>query len=125
MDIRKLVFDRTNCSFAGPITEVEAPGLAVQYDGSSAVIRADTIPAKARGYMLLAKAIAEGKQTLQISQSPAFKLVGTMLDMSRNGVMKVASVKKYLEEMVILGMNTLMLYTEDTYEVPEYPFFSA
>ena len=122
--IRKLVFDLVGCDFTGHIEEKQIPqGLSVTFDGKSAVVGGDSIPAKARGYMLLAKAIAEGKQQLDIVQKPAFKLLGNMVDMSRGGVMKVASVKKYLDYMVAHGMNMLMLYTEDTYEVKEYPWF--
>lgn len=123
MDIRKIVFDLAGCTYAGPVEEVEAEGLHVKYDGIRAVIGANSVPAKARGYMLLAKAIAEGKNALEIIQKPAFKTVGPMLDMSRGGVMTVAAVKKYLEHTAALGMNMLMLYTEDTYELPGYPFF--
>ncbi len=123
MDIRKLVFDLVGCNFSGIVEEQVGEGLYVRYDGKSAVIAADTIPAKARGYMLLAKAIAEGKDSLEIRQNPRFTTVGPMLDLSRGGVMKVSSVKKYLNYMAAFGMNMLMLYTEDTYEVEGYPFF--
>ncbi|MBQ2741670.1 MAG: family 20 glycosylhydrolase, partial [Oscillospiraceae bacterium] len=36
---------------------------------------------------------------------------------------KVESVKKYLEYMALHGLNMVMLYTEDTYEVEGYPYF--
>lgn len=48
---------------------------------------------------------------------------GTMLDCSRNSVLTVETIKKYIRMQASVGMNTLMLYTEDTYEVPEYPYF--
>ena len=48
---------------------------------------------------------------------------GTMLDCSRNSVLTVETIKKYIRMQAAVGMNTLMLYTEDTYEVPEYPYF--
>lgn len=123
MDIRKMVFDLVDCHYTGPVEEVEADGLYVKYDGRKAVIGSNSIPAKARGYLLLAKAIAEGKTELNITQSPAFQCIGPMLDVSRGGVMKPESVKRYLTYAAALGMNMLMLYTEDTYEVEGYPFF--
>lgn len=122
MDIKKLVFDLVGCKFNGPIEEIVTDDLIVKFDGSKATIGANTVPAKARGYMLLAKAIAEGK-TLDIAQTPAFNLLGVMLDVSRGSVMKVGSVKKYINQMVAHGMNMLMLYTEDVYEVEGYPYF--
>lgn len=50
---------------------------------------------------------------------------GVMLDCSRNSVLTVETIKKYIRLLAALGMNTLMLYTEDTYEVPQYPYFGA
>lgn len=123
MDIKTFISRLTGCTFPCHIEEVYAAGLSVSFDGKTAVIAADTIPAKARGYLLLAKAIKEGKTQLSISQTAAFKLIGPMLDVSRGGVMKVESVKKYLDYTAALGMNMLMLYTEETYEVEGYPFF--
>ena len=52
-----------------------------------------------------------------------FKHLGVMLDCSRNAVMNVASVKKYIDILEKLGYNTLMLYTEETYEVDNQPYF--
>lgn len=122
MDIKKLVFDLVGCKWGGKVEEIATSDLIVKFDGQSAVIGSSTIPAKARGYMLLAKAIAEGK-TLDLCQKAAFKTIGVMLDVSRGGVMKVSSVKKYIDYMVAHGMNMLMLYTEDVYEVEGYPYF--
>lgn len=48
---------------------------------------------------------------------------GLMLDCSRNAVFTVESVKKLVEYMAKMGYNTLMLYTEDTYEVKGEPYF--
>ena len=52
-----------------------------------------------------------------------FDRLGIMLDCSRNGVLTVASVKHYMDILSKLGYNCLMLYTEDTYEVDNQPFF--
>lgn len=51
------------------------------------------------------------------------KHLGVMLDCSRNGVMNVKTVKKYIDLLQRMGYNTLMLYTEDTYEVDNQPYF--
>lgn len=52
-----------------------------------------------------------------------FEHFGVMLDCSRNAVMKVDTVKKYIDILERLGYNTLMLYTEDTYEIDNQPYF--
>ena len=52
-----------------------------------------------------------------------FKHFGVMLDCSRNGVMKPQVVKTTIDYLSQMGYNTLMLYTEDTYEVDNQPYF--
>ena len=52
-----------------------------------------------------------------------FRHFGTMLDCSRNAVMTVKSLKKWIDITTDLGYNTLLLYTEDTYEVEDNPYF--
>ena len=51
------------------------------------------------------------------------KRFGVMLDMSRNAVMKPDEVKKYASVIKKLGYNMIQLYTEDTYEVQNEPYF--
>ena len=51
------------------------------------------------------------------------KRFGVMLDMSRNAVMKPEQVKKFATVLRSLGYNMLQLYTEDTYEVENEPYF--
>ena len=46
-----------------------------------------------------------------------------MIDCSRNAVMNVKSVKKFAETIKSLGFDSLMLYTEDTFEVDNEPYF--
>ena len=50
-----------------------------------------------------------------------FRRFGTMLDMSRNAVMNVESVKQWIDITGEMGYNTLMLYTEDTFELAGRP----
>ncbi|OCA85998.1 glycoside hydrolase [Bacillus sp. FJAT-27225] len=58
-----------------------------------------------------------------ITESPQFDMNGAMLDASRNGVLSVPSIQDLLRKMAIMGLNVLMVYTEDTYEVEDYPYF--
>ncbi len=46
-----------------------------------------------------------------------------MVDCSRNGVIKVETVKKLIRNLSMLGYASMMLYTEDTYEVNDEPVF--
>lgn len=52
-----------------------------------------------------------------------YRHFGTMIDCSRNGVMKVEAVKKWIDITSDLGYNTISLYMEDTYEVKNNPYF--
>ena len=58
-----------------------------------------------------------------MSQEKTFRTLGTMLDCSRNAVPNLRSLKKWIDITSSLGYNTLLLYTEDTYEVPGEPYF--
>jgi len=52
-----------------------------------------------------------------------FDECGVMLDLSRNGVMKVEAVKRYADMMALMGLNQIYLYLEDTYEIEGCPYF--
>ena len=49
--------------------------------------------------------------------------LGIMLDCSRNAVMKPEKVKEFAKLIAGMGYNMLQLYTEDTYEIKDEPFF--
>ena len=48
---------------------------------------------------------------------------GVMLDCSRNAVMKPMEVVNFAKIVKSFGYNMIQLYTEDTYEVIDEPFF--
>ncbi len=50
-------------------------------------------------------------------------MLGVMIDCSRNAVMSVPALKSYAALLAEMGYDTLMLYTEDTYEVEGEPYF--
>lgn len=52
-----------------------------------------------------------------------FKRFGVMLDCSRNAVANLEGLKRFISAIAKMGYNTLMLYTEDTYEVENQPAF--
>jgi len=123
MNIKELATRILGVSFDFKIEEIPSEGVTVIYDGVSAKVGGATTPALSRAYMLLAKGISEGQKSIVIEEKACFDMCGVMLDMSFGSVTKPAGVKKYLDYMALFGMNMLMLYTEDTYEVKEYPLF--
>lgn len=58
-----------------------------------------------------------------IEEQPKYEVMGAMPDASRNAVQKVETHKKLMRLLALQGYNAVMLYTEDTYEVPEEPQF--
>ncbi|MBQ0125366.1 MAG: family 20 glycosylhydrolase, partial [Clostridiales bacterium] len=52
-----------------------------------------------------------------------FDSFGVMLDCSRNAVPNVPELKKFIGIISKMGYNFVMLYTEDTYEVENEPYF--
>ena len=52
-----------------------------------------------------------------------FKTFGVMIDMSRNAVMTTEGLKDFMRLIRKMGYNSVMLYTEDTYEVEDEPYF--
>lgn len=120
--IRDLISRHTHVQL--PETDVtEGTGLRVILENGRAVIAAEDRNALARGFLLLAQAVKDGQDELHISQSRHFASCGVMADVSRNAVLTVPAVKRLLDRLAMLGMNLLMLYTEDTYTVHGYPYF--
>ena len=76
-----------------------------------------------RGLGLLLEDMNKGNESFSIQETPQFSTNGAMFDCSRNAVMKPETVKAIMRKMAIMGLDTLMLYTEDTYEVPQRPYF--
>ena len=52
-----------------------------------------------------------------------YKSFGLMFDCSRNAIFNLQSCKKMVDLMAKMGYNTMMLYTEDTYEMDGEPYF--
>ena len=75
-----------------------------------------------RGLGLLKRYGVPGK-AFDVAETAAFGTLGTMLDCSRNAVMKPESLKRFIRMTALMGFNAIMLYTEDTYEVPGEPYF--
>ena len=53
----------------------------------------------------------------------SYRTLGVMIDMSRNAVMSLDGLKRFLPLLKKMGYNCVMLYTEDTYEVDNEPYF--
>ncbi len=89
----------------------EGDGVAVTYQKKNQWFRVLT---------MLPRFLADGKE---IRESAKYELLSYMADNSRNAVLNLPSAKKMIRYLAGMGYDSMMLYTEDTYEIPEYKYF--
>ncbi|MDD3118518.1 MAG: family 20 glycosylhydrolase [Victivallales bacterium] len=97
------------------------PGLTgncvrITRDRNKAFIAYGTLNAAARGVGL---ALAG----LETSDRMVFDSLGIMLDCSQSATMTIPHLKQWLRRLALMGYNQALLYTEDTYELPDEPYF--
>ncbi len=97
-------------------------GLAVTYQNGKVSISYKDKVEFFRGLGLIIEAIEDGKE-LDKKEKPSFHYLTYMQDNSRNAVSNLESVQKLIRQLALMGFTSLMLYTEDTYELEGYPYF--
>lgn len=102
--------------------KVKQPGVCeVQLNRGTALIRYSAPAQAGRGIgALLSRVVQRGTPH---REATPFTMLGIMLDCSRNAVMRPGQVKRWMRQLILLGYNMVMLYTEDTYELPGEPYF--
>ena len=95
-------------------------GLQVALEDGKIVIRYQETCQLFRGLSLALRVLRQGKP---IHERPTFTRLGFFEDLSRGAVLTVDSLKKKIRWLAAMGYNALILYIEDIYEVPEYPWF--
>jgi hypothetical protein len=94
----------------------EAGKSKVSFQGDSVEIEYGCTASACRGLGSALAGVGADEKTV-------FKTLGIMLDCSRNAVMTVDHFKKWLRSLALMGYNMAMLYTEDTYKLPDEPYF--
>lgn len=118
---RMLAFEISSDGIA--VALEQRPGtLEVSFSNNSGCIRFDRKIHLYRGLGLLIENLRKGS-SFHIVEQPQFDMDGVMVDVSRNAVLKTENIKQLLEKMAVMGLDTLMLYTEDTYKVDGLPYF--
>lgn len=97
-------------------------GLDVQWDGKNAAIGYSDKTALFRSLAILCAKINKNDFSAT-HESKRFITNGFMADCSRNHVLSMSGIKSIMRYMATMGLNFLMLYTEDTYEVENQPYF--
>ncbi len=101
------------------VNAVRGDCLGVDCDGTAVTVTWETPVQFYRALSLIPRPLAP----CHIRQKAAFRSCGVMLDCSRNAVLTPKTVRLFLRKMALMGLNLGMLYTEDTYTVPEQPYF--
>lgn len=91
--------------------EKEGDGIRLTYGSDSQFYRA---------LSMIGRVLDSG---ISIRQDNRFEMLCYMADMSRNAVFNIKSCKRMIRYLALMGYDSMMLYTEDTYEIPEYPYF--
>ncbi len=76
-----------------------------------------------RALAILRGSLAVGETDINICENSNFDSCGVMIDCSRNAVMKLSKLKETILKLACLGINRCLLYTEDTFEMEDYPYF--
>lgn len=64
-----------------------------------------------------------GGKDFEMRETFGLDMLGGMVDCSRNAVYTVDAVKRLIRYFAVMGYNCIELYTEDTYEIDDEPYF--
>lgn len=81
------------------------------------------IKAKAKVYVFRMLSLLFHEEKIEICENPTSSNLTYYMDCSRNGVVNFEFFKKFVLLLAALGYNRLGLYTEDTLEVIDEPYF--
>ena len=111
----------TECECGTPIYVKQGKGLTVEKKNGEITV---TYERRANFFRALGH-ISEhrGDESYLISEKNNFETVGAMPDLSFDCPLTVSGLSKFIDYMAVMGLNTLYLYMEDLYEVPNRKFF--
>lgn len=114
--VRELRAEAAFCEGEGAVlTWEKGERLRARIEGNRAVVTAPTRAAFFKGFAYL---LCGGCDLPVYADRLSF-----MADLSRNAVLKEETVRKLLRVLALNGFTELQLYTEDTYEIAEEPYF--
>ena len=98
----------------------EGIGLKIDRDGDDITISYNKKPEFFRAMVLLLEDYA-GNREVHIHQTPKFKTNGIM-PQTTGGSLTIEAIKDIIRYMAKMGMNFIMLYTEEAYQVEDLPY---
>ncbi|CAM3329214.1 beta-N-acetylhexosaminidase [Occultella aeris] len=98
-------------------------GLRITARDRGADVEYGTIPQGLRGLgAAMGELLVAGSVSERSEQTP-FETITVMFDVSRNAVLTVDAVIGLIRRVALMGATSVMLYTEDIYEIPGEPYF--
>lgn len=105
------------------VFEITGNGISLSWDGEHVNVKIGAPHMAARAVSLLVEQLKNKKELSPVQETPIYDTLGVMPDCSRNAVMTVDTFKKFTRKLALMGYSMIQLYTEDTYEIKEYPYF--
>lgn len=101
---------------------VKGKNLSVKFDGQEAVIEYEKNYAY-RALSILCEKLNVSRNSFEVVETPVISDLGVLYDVSRNAPLNLKEIKRRICIAAIMGYSTFMLYTEDMYELENYPYF--
>ena len=98
-------------------------GFYIDYEDKKAIIGYNQRCEFYRALSMLIGYMEAGCTHLHMNQKLTVEMCSVLWDCSRYGVPKVETVKKFVARLAMMGYNSLMLYTEDVFELDDYEYF--
>ncbi|MEG1875603.1 MAG: beta-N-acetylhexosaminidase, partial [Angelakisella sp.] len=110
-------------SFSGDITVSDGgDGIRLVFESGGCHITLAKPALLWRALMLLQQQAVADRYT-DLVQTACYTDLGLMVDCSRNAVLKLPAFQRLVITLAKMGYTVLQLYMEDTFELPQYPYF--
>ena len=104
------------------VNEVEEIGVSVCLeDDFASIVYGGGKSRFFRGLAILTSWISRGETKKEIAENPLFATNGAMLQ--ETNTTNLDTTKTIFRKMALMGMNAVLFYIEDTYELPGRPYF--
>ena len=120
---QKMCFKQSSAGICVRISKRDKGGFKLKGRDGSYSICYGIIPDFCRALCFLTDYLNRGENTFIEEEERLISKGGIMADVSRNAVLTVESCKDIISRIARMGMDTFMLYMEDTYKMEEYPYF--
>jgi hypothetical protein len=100
----------------------QGTGIRIAVDGARAIIEYEKEHQLIRALSRLVDFVRRGENG-EIKELPVYEQLGFMVDCSRNAVLHDEGYKVLIRHLALMGYSAVQLYTEDTYELEQYPYF--